>query len=31
MLIEDGIIQGRSQKEELEESQEEQSSGMQMV
>lgn len=31
MLIEDGVIQGRSQKEELEESQEEQSGGMQMV
>lgn len=31
MLIEDGVIQGRSQKEELEEPQEEQSGGMQMV
>lgn len=31
MLIEDGVIQGRSQKEELEESQKEQSGGMQMV
>lgn len=31
MLIEDGVIQGRSQKEGLEESQEEQSGGMQMV